>query len=175
MNEAINSGVPAAIRYPSGREQSDVIRRFYKNNDFEKIGIKCDFDPSTELDAIIVTHGRITSEAIKAADKLSAMGVKAGIILLEKLKPYTESAELIAKAIPSSARALLFLEEEIRSGGAGMNLSDKLSDFLAKRGIKSDVLAIDDSFVSFVKEGQSIYEAAGVDCENICSRIRKML
>ena len=98
-----------------------------------------------------------------------------GIMLLEKLKPYDDSARLIKEMLPDGVESVLFLEEEIRSGGAGMNLSDKLRGYFDKNGISFDVLATDDNFVAHVERGQSIYSAAGVDKENICCRIKAMI
>ena len=83
--------------------------------------------------------------------------------------------ELVKKNIPDGTKALLFLEEEIRSGGAGMNLCDKLADFLDARKISHAILAIDDSFVASTEKGRSIYESAGIDAESIFKRIKSIL
>ena len=61
-------------------------------------------------------------------------------------------------------KAILFYEEEIKSGGMGMNLSALLSDDLIRLGIKYSVLALDDNFAAYSKEGQNAYQMAGVDC-----------
>ena len=163
MKKAIENGEPAAIRYPSGNEKSAIIDRFYKNGGFEDIGVKLDYSLDVAPDAIIVTHGRIALEAMRAADELALEGVKVGIMLLEKLKPYSESAELVKRNIPDGTKALLFLEEEIRSGGAGMNLCDKLAASLEGREIKHAILAVDDSFVAMGEQGKSILQTAGID------------
>jgi 1-deoxy-D-xylulose-5-phosphate synthase len=163
MKKAIENGEPAAIRYPSGNEKSAIIDRFYKNGGFEDIGVKLDYSLDAAPDAIIVTHGRIALEAMRVADELALEGVKVGIMLLEKLKPYSESAELVKRNIPDGTKALLFLEEEIRSGGAGMNLCDKLAASLEGREIKHAILAVDDSFVAMGEQGKSILQTAGID------------
>ena len=175
MKRAIESGKPSAIRYPSGKENAAILERFYSAENFDDIGIKRDFDGKDTLDVLIVTHGRIALEAMRASDMLRSEGIKAGILLLEKLKPYFESAELVKKNIPDGTKALLFLEEEIRSGGAGMNLCDKLADFLEKRKINRAILAVDDSFVAVTEKGRSIYESAGIDAESIKKRIKSIL
>jgi transketolase C-terminal domain/subunit len=109
---------------------------------------------------------------MKAADVLREQGIKVGIILLEILTPYDRCAALVEKALTEGVKSVLFLEEEIRSGGMGMNLSDKLRGILAQRGIAYDILATDDDFVAVVEKGQSIYAAAGVDTEHICQKIK---
>jgi deoxyxylulose-5-phosphate synthase len=70
---------------------------------------------------------------------------------------------------------VLFLEEEIRSGGAGMNLSDKLKAFLDAKRISHAILAIDDSFVANTEKGRSIYESAGIDAKSIKKQIKGIL
>ncbi len=175
MRSAIGSGIPSAIRYPSGKECGSVVERFYKNGDFENIGIKCDFDNCDSRKVLIVTYGRIVCEAIKAEEILSKEGIGTGIILLEMLKPYDITAEMIGRAIPNGTNTVLFLEEEIRSGGAGMNLVDKLSGEFERKGIRYAILATDDSFVENTQEGKSIYESAGIDTESIVKSIKNII
>ena len=174
LKEAFESDCPCAVRYPSGKESKDIVQRFYSNGGFENIGIKCDFDATDSKEVVIVTHGRIVHEAIAAAEELKQKGISTGIILLEALKPYGECAERIIGALPGGVRAILFLEEEIRSGGMGMNLTDMLSQRFEARGIRHSVLAIDDSFVAHVEAGQSIYDAAGVGRKQIYETIISM-
>jgi 1-deoxy-D-xylulose-5-phosphate synthase len=175
MKSAIASGEPSAIRYPAGKQNAAVVERFYNDGNFEEIGIKRDFSDSDKPDVLIVTHGRIVLEAMRATEMLKSDGINVGILLLEKLKPYGESAELIKNNISDSTRAVLFLEEEIRSGGAGMNLSDKLKAFLDAKRISHAILAIDDSFVANTEKGRSIYESAGIDAKSIKKQIKGIL
>ena len=174
LTEAFAINSPVAVRYPSGCESTDVVSRFYANSDFTKIGIRCDFEKADSRKAVIVTYGRIVSEAIEAQRILEAEGISVGIMLLEKLKPYDECAQQIKELLPEGTESVLFLEEEIRSGGAGMNLSDKLRGYFDESGVSFDILATDDDFVAHVERGQSIYRAAGVDRESICRNIRAM-
>ena len=150
------------------------MERFYKNGDFENIGIKRDFDSNDDKQVVIVTHGRIVEEAIEASESLKNEGVEVGILLLEILKPYDESAKRILAALPKSVRAVLFLEEEILSGGMGMNLLNKLRGNFDEQKIRYDMLATDDNFVSRTQKGQNAYESAGVDRKSIVGRIKAM-
>lgn len=174
LKEAFSLNSPCAVRYPSGYENEAVVERFYANGGFEDISLKTDFE-GNEPECIIVTHGRIVSEAMSAADRLKSEGINAGIVLLEKLKPYNETAQRILNVISQKTRCVLFLEEEIRSGGMGMNLSDKLGKELEERNIKQEIMAVDDSFVSHLDVGQHVYEAAGIDQNAIYEKIKKML
>lgn len=176
MQAAIAEGEPAAIRYPSGKENSELISHFYpEDSDCAKIGVRADYARGEKKDAVIITHGRIAAEALTAAKSLERQGVTVGIILLEMLKPYGECAELVKQVLPQGVRGVLFLEEEIRSGGMGMNLSDKLCAELEERGTRYGILATDDDFVERVEKGSNILAAAGVDAKNIISSIEKML
>jgi 1-deoxy-D-xylulose-5-phosphate synthase len=162
MQEAVKLGGACAIRYPSGSENASLVERFYAEDaDYSQIGVRCDFTQDEQRSAVIVTHGRIAAEAVKAAEELGKRGVSTGIILLEMLKPYDESARLVIEALPQGVRGILFLEEEIRSGGMGMNLLDKTSRFLEEKKICARILATDDDFVEKVEVGSSIFAAAG--------------
>ena len=176
MEEALLLDCPCAIRYPSGVENVKTVERFYGNQGFKDISLKTDFslDEKDELDAIIVTYGRISDEAIRVADELKSE-MRVGIVLLEVLKPYDAIAQKIVALIGSSVKAILFYEEEIKIGGMGMNLSAILSDKLKMRNINYSVLALDDSFAATSTEGQNAYQMAGVDCESAKNEIRRIM
>ena len=176
MDEALSLDCPCAIRYPSGIENTQAIQRFYKNDDFSDISLKTDFDKSEKdkLDAIIITHGRIVSEAIKTVETLKNEA-RIGIVLLEVLKPYEETARRIKKLFGDNLKAVLFYEEEIKNGGMGMTLSTILKDDLKERNIEYNILAINDNFAATSKEGQNAYQMAGVDCLYVERELRSML
>jgi 1-deoxy-D-xylulose-5-phosphate synthase len=175
LHEANELDGPSAIRYPNGVENERVVAEFYSKGETGALGAVSNFETCDSPEAVIVTHGRIVKEAVAAADMLNAEGVSVGIALLEMLKPYKDAAENISALISNETRGVLFLEEEIRSGGMGMNLIDIMRSSFEEKCIKYDTLAIDDSFVSHVQSGQSIYEAAGIDKNAICEKIKKMI
>ena len=164
MDEALSLNCPCAIRYPADVENIKTVERFYKNSDFADISLKTDYSQKDKnsIDVIIITHGRIVDEAIKVSQTLNAQ-FNVGIILLEVLKPYKETAEIIRDFIGDNVRAVLFYEEEIKSGGMGMNLSSIFADEFKTRKINYSILAIDDSFAAISSEGQNVYQTAGVD------------
>ena len=176
MDEAIASNSPCAIRYPSGVENVEVVKRFYLNNDFSDISIKTDFsnEEKDSLDAIIITNGRIVSEAIKTVQVLEN-NCKVGIILLEVLKPYEENIDKILSAIGKNVRAVLFYEEEIMNGGMGMILSGMMKNQLLERNIKYDILAVNDTFAAHSEIGQNAYQMANIDSKEAEQRIKKLL
>ena len=176
IDEALSCGTPCAIRYPNGIENVNAVERFYSKADFSDISIKTDFtdEEKDSLDGIIITHGRIVSEAIKVVESLKN-NYKIGIILLEVLKPYDEITNKILNVIGKNVRAVLFYEEEIMNGGMGMTLSSSMREDFADRNIKYDVLAIDDSFVAHSEKEQNAYEMANVDYTVVVKRLNNML
>ncbi len=167
---AIAAKKPAAIRYPNGCEREDIIAAFYPDGDFSLKGARTDFSESDELDAVIITHGRVASEALKAEKILKEQGARVGVILLEMLKPYCDTAKLVDKLIPKCAKKIVFLEEEIKNGGMGMLLSYELEKIGAMRGRQKTIIATDDSFV--IREtDEPIYKTADVDAEAVVKAV----
>ena len=173
MTVAYESGSPSAVRYPSGCENERVVNSFYNGGVYNSPSAVRDFEDTP--DVVIITHGRIVLEAMKAKDELSKEGISVGIILLEMLKPYGECAENVARLLQHKPKAVIFLEEEIRSGGMGMNLSDAMERKHVLDGISYGIVAVDDSFVDKREVGQSVYSAAGVDSEHIVMTARSLL
>ncbi len=171
IDAALASGQPSAVRYPNGKESDEIVERFYPNRDFSRIGARADFLSDDEVKTVIITHGRIVKEALKAEKMLKEQGIKTGVILLEKLKPYGECAEAVKNLLPDSAELVVFVEEEIRNGGMGMLLSDKLTEIGALDGRKHIIMAIDDSFVIRDKN-EPILKTAGLDADTVAAKIK---
>lgn len=123
-----NAVSPVAIRYENRTDMPEIFRRFYPDGDFTLYGVRPDFCTAEEAsDGVILTYGAIVSEAIAAAERLRSEGKKIGIVLLEMLAPYGELAARVFPILPEGA-PLLFLEEGIYDGGAGMLLFDRLRE-----------------------------------------------
>lgn len=173
LTEALNRPTPTAIRYCSGCEQDAVLTRFYPEGQrSDTLSCRDDF-PQTAPDAVIVTDGRVVSEAMTAADSWHEQtGKRAGIVLLERVKPYELAAEHLAARLPQTPAHVIFLEEDIRAGGMGMMLSDVLSrthpTLMANKRIT--ILAPEDNFVVRERK-ESIYTTAGVSSEQILSTL----
>ena len=166
LDEAFKCDGPVAIRYPNGCEKEELLSVFHqpKNGFF---GIKTSFDPEEKIDVIIITYGNIVNEALKAKEELSKEGVSAGIILLEMLKPYGDIAREVSLILPETAKGVIFLEEEIKSGGMGMNLQEQLKKICPERLCACEIMATDDSFVSERGSDESIYDAARISAKYI--------
>ena len=160
---------PIAIRYPNGYENEEILKEFHPVylKDDEYSFISRNFTEQDPIDVIIITHGRIVAEACVSAKKLKADGYSVGIVLLEMLKPYEEIASAINCILPKDVGGLLFLEEEIKSGGMGMNLSEQMRTLGYLKDRSFEILATDDNFVENRLAGQHIYDAAGVSASHI--------
>ena len=174
VRKALADGVPAAIRYPNGGEDDLLKTTFYPNGDPTDVGVR-ESDPDNHATpaAVIVTHGRVTREALAAKKRLADEGIPVGILLCEYLKPYGRLAEEIAQRLPAGV-PLLFAEEELRAGGFGMLLSDALRRNGGLEGHPFTILATDDSFVTQDKP-EPIFRTAGVDAQAMVDGIKGLL
>ena len=174
MREAMSQNGPVAIRYPRGAENPEVLAHFYGDKPVDAPGLRRDFTCNDELDAVIVTHGRIVSEAIKAKGLLAQKGIRIGILLAECIKPYDKLAVLVKEALGDRACPIVTLEEEIRSGGFGISLADRLTADATFEGRKLAVMAPTESFVEQTKH-EDIFETAGVSAEDIVEKIQGLI
>ncbi|MCQ2353577.1 MAG: 1-deoxy-D-xylulose-5-phosphate synthase [Clostridia bacterium] len=173
FDEARRLEVPAAVRYPNAAEDPRVIDAFYGNVLPLKPGVRLfGLEDPGHTDAVIFVHGRMAATALDVKDELRKRGIRCGIVLCEYIKPYRKLAEEV-KALFDSLNGdslVVFLEEEIRSGGFGMNLSD----VLVQRGLLSsdrlEIIATDDDFV-IPTYGKTVFEAAGIDKDSVAAKI----
>ena len=175
LEASVNGQNPSVIRYPSGFEDEKIKQVFYNGAQNRKIGIRCDFDADSMPNNIIITHGRIVSEALVAKEMLKESGVDTGIVLCEYIAPYSKlSSEICALFGDRKPSAVLFLEEEIIQGGFGMLLSKQMQEDGLLNGVKYDILATTNAFV-VRKAGESYLKAAGLDRYAIADRINRLL
>ncbi len=175
IEDAVKSGMPCAIRYPNDCVNDTVKNVFYHKYSAMSIGARCDVEGNTEVDAVIVVHGRMAIYALEAKAELKKKNISVGIILLELIKPYEESAGNIFKLIPKDCDKIIFLEEEIRNGGMGMCLCDTLNSkgYIPAENMR--IMAIDDTFVTDRKKNESIYASAGLDVNSVCKTVEDFI
>lgn len=174
VRAALAEGKPAAIRYPNGHEDARIKKVFYPNGEPDTIGTRASYAKGDKLDAVIVCHGRITREALRATDLAREQGIRVGVLMAERIKPYDRLAREVSALLPDEKIPILFAEEEIRAGGFGMMLADALQGDPRFDGRKYDAVASTDSFVIQTCD-EPIWRTAGVDAESMLSRIRAML
>lgn len=166
VSAVAHSSFPSAIRYPNNAELDFVDEKFKSINDFEMPLLRTDFSMDVTPDVVFITYGQIVSEVVKAERELLSQGTSAGIILVEKIKPYDEPVSLIAR-FTSGAKHIVYVEEGIKNGGAAMItktiLSERGFDFAKTR---FDIIAIDDNFAS-PESKCNIYDYVGLSAERI--------
>ena len=173
LKQALYEPSVSAIRYPSGAESGKIVGEFYTGVGYDDVGIRTDFDEMNPPENIIITHGRIAAECIEAKKILESRGKRAGIILCEYIAPYSKLADEISLVVSDKGiRTVTFVEEEIRSGGFGMLLSDEMVRKGYLKGVKYTIMAADDPFVKR-EAGQTYLEAAGLCAKNIADNICK--
>ncbi len=174
LGTALSDSSPSAIRYPSGSEDRLITDTFYRDGYDGKISVRCDFNDSDEPKILIITHGRIAAECIKAKMSSEELSRDTGILLCEYIAPYDalseEVGEIIGRVKPCG---IIFVEEEIKSGGFGMLLSEKLRKSSYLDAVAYDIMAAENAFVR-CREGETYLAASGLDSISIAEKIREI-
>jgi len=157
LRNAFSDNCPSAIRYSNCSEDEEVLSRF-SNSEF----CACDYDDAENKSKIIITYGKIVSEAIKAEDML---GSECGIILLSQIKPYDECVKAVLNCLPKSGAQMVFLEEGIYDGGAGVQFKDRL-ETVGYNYSKYSVVAIEEKNIKNKVTG-NIYEDYCISANDI--------
>ncbi len=174
LRSALEENAPSLIRYPAGGENESVKSAFYSEK-IEKIGVRRDFSASKKPKTLIITHGRIVSECLKAEKTLSEKNIEIGILLCEYIASYGRLAREIGDVINEiKPDKLIFVEEEVENGGFGMTLWEQLRKIGCTEGIGHEIFAAKDPF-AVRREGESYLRAEGLNHESIVERIEKHL
>lgn len=144
LEEAKRCPGPVALRYPNSGEDPAVVATFYPDGNYGAPFVRSDGEKDPV--AVIVTYGGLVSEALKAKEALRGKGIAASVVLLEKLKPYDETAAELSRLIPPGV-PIVFAEEGVFDGGAAMILSERLSETVSPPP-RVKTLAIRDDFAS---------------------------
>lgn len=173
LRAARQRGGVCAIRYPSGVPNKAVEEAFYPTGISEHYLPRVRVWESGDAPAVtVITHGRIAGEALTAARTLLDRGIAVRVLLCEYLSPYGQLATDLIPLLVGDA--LVFYEEEIRSGGFGENLAAALKKCGAISNRCYDIVAATDGFVT-PGAGQTVLGAAGVDAESLCSAVLGLL
>ncbi len=171
---SFDAGCIYAIRYPKGAPDDALAARFDAFS-APDAPMKSDFLPATDgKQVLIVTYGRIAAEAVKAEETLAVLGISAGVLLMEQLTPFAKRAEEIAMYLTDETKMIVYLEEGIYNGGAGMILCDAMREDCTARGIRQKILAIRDPFAKS-EAGRRMIETAGIDAGGIVSAVCEIL
>jgi len=148
-----------AVRYPRGCEPSKPENFVCRDIDFTVYG-------NPNASRLIVTYGRLFSEACKAKEQLSAVGIETCILKLCRIKPI--NPEAVGFAV--NFKRIYFFEEGMRSGGVGESFEYEL--YKRKFSGTYNLTAIDDTFILHSKDTQALH-ALKLDAEGMYSIIRK--
>ena len=147
-----------AIRYPRGKPHDNVSKLRYSCIEMSEYG-----DESSGI--AVVTYGRLTSQAIIAADELEKYGIKIHLISLNQIKPFPTVAvnKLLGK------EKIYFFEEGQKNGSIG----EKLASELLERGYtgRFSLTAIDNKFVEQATVNE-LLSAYGLDSESMINKIK---
>jgi deoxyxylulose-5-phosphate synthase len=171
LRRALTDGTLSAIRYPSGTEDARIREAFYGADEPDDIGVRAWGDGQSEAKITLVTHGRIAATALEVADRLRADGIPTRVLLCEYLAPYGDLSKEIE---PMLGGDLIFLEEEIRTGGFGMNLADALARRGALTGRRHLILGTENAF-SACLVGQTPLQHAGLDAASVYEAAQNLL
>lgn len=146
-----------AIRYPKGAE-------LYKPLDFTPTFNDYDLYGDLSSDILLVTYGKIFSNACLAKEKLDKLNIKTCILKLNRLKPLPKEAVNLAL----NFKKVFFFEEGILNGGIGEHFIYELS----KLGFDGyyKITAIDDKFVMQASI-ESTLKALNLDKDGIANTI----
>lgn len=162
---------PSAVRYAKGEENREIAEEFYTDA-ISDLSLKTNYSDPESLDAVIITHGSITAEAIKAKQLLALDGINTGIVLVERLMPYSDLVNDIVDVLPTGEAKIITLEQEIKAGGFGMMVMDRLSKYDIMRNKKTAIIALEDTLAD--KYGSSIYSSFGLDAQSIAHKIKNI-
>jgi 1-deoxy-D-xylulose-5-phosphate synthase len=146
-----------AIRYPKGGEGCFPLEATeHENFKYMDNGI---FE--TPADCVIVTYGKISGVAYKAAKEIEGKSIR--VICVTKLKPLSVD-ELIDYI--GSPKLLYLPEEGIKSGGFAMHLTSLIREKKILENTRIVVNAIDDEFVPH-GSNSDVYKHCGLDAQSI--------
>jgi len=147
-----------AVRYPKGGECIDVKEKFSNVSDFL-------LDETKKCDVLLITYGKITSEAIKAKNNIENKGYSCTILKFLKLRPidFAKVYDIIKSVSP---RYVFAVEEGIRSAGFGEHIFANLPSDVNK----CDIIAINDCFVPFGTLDE-LYDFAGISAAKITEKV----
>ncbi len=146
-----------AVRYPKGSENADGLtereRFIYTDEEF-----------SENCDVLILTYGRIYTEAIKAKKILSAKAVKCNVLVLERIIPFKDSYADVKRYI-NGAKRMIILEEGMESGSFGQNIVS-LAGEDEEFDVKISHLAVKGKIPGHANLS-TLYRECGISCEDM--------
>ena len=123
-------------------------------------------------DALLVTTGVATTQALKAAGALAADGIRCRLLHVHTIKPLDVDAIVEAAA---STRLVVTVEEHSVVGGFGSAVLEALADGIAGALPPVKRLGIPDRFSEHYGSQQALMGDCGIDAAGIGAAVRKAL
>jgi 1-deoxy-D-xylulose-5-phosphate synthase len=145
LNIAVNNHKNiTAIRYPRGTEFLCPPNYHCTDNDFDV------YSEVPAADVLIITYGRIFSNAYVAAQNLKKYGIYADIMKLNVIKPIDINSIFFAK----NFKKIFFFEESSKSGG----IAEKFAYLLSVHLFAGEffITAVEDDFVQHMTVAQQL-------------------
>lgn len=172
LHKSAQVSFPLAIRYENAAESEEIKEAFYPDGQYENFGVHGYRTAGAR--AVILSYGAAVYRALQAAKALEKENIPCGVILLEELKPYNRAAARVLSLLPAEG-PVVFLEEGIENGGAGMLLGAALEkgNTSFRRCHSYRVLAIDDHFAS-PSAPADLVAYCGIAAEDAVNAVRQM-
>ena len=165
VSYSYDASLPIAVRYPNLAESDTIVNHRWISKVSE--WIRCDFDLENPPKRIFVVYGQITERVIEAKKILLERGIDAGIVLVERIKPYLPTVHLLSKIIREGSH-IVYVEEGIRVGGAGANTMEIMESQGLLRNVRFDIAAIDD--FANPDHACDLYDEVGLSVKKIAER-----
>ncbi len=150
-----------AVRYPRGSEG-------YRPDAYTEESVNYDIVGDRNAAVLLVTYGRLFSEAAKAAEKLKKDGVNVCILKLCRVKPLDPEAIDFALDF----QKICFFEEGMRSG----SISETMRRMLSERGYTGSYKsrAVCDKYIHHASISATLSHL-GLDADGMCAMVREEL
>ncbi len=150
-----------AVRYPRGSEG-------YRPDAYTEESVNYDIVGDRSAAVLLVTYGRLFSEAAKAAEKLKKDGVNVCILKLCRVKPLDPEAIDFALDF----QKICFFEEGMRSG----SISETMRRMLSERGYTGSYKsrAVCDKYIHHASISATLSHL-GLDADGMCAMVREEL
>ena len=158
-----------ALRYPSGQDDAATVAYLDRAQQIAP-DVYADFDAQLPPHTVVLTHGCLCPQALQAVGQAQE---RVGVMLLERLNEFDGTAALLTELCRRGLQKIVICEEGVRSGGIGMNLSDRLYRSLSPSDRPElRLLSIDGVFVRTVS-GQTIRQTAHLDAQDVLCAINE--
>ncbi len=167
--ELLEATGPVALRYADTAESAAVAAAFAPSSG-RTLGVRADFE-GTPPPRLIVTYGQQALRALEASRMLRERGIHVGVLLLEVLAPYDETAAALAPYV-GGATHILFAEEGIYEGGASVLLCERLR---AHRALRPDACVRIAAVRDFASPHTrcDLYDHVGLSAKALCEYFLK--